>query len=172
MDVCGLVPKVRLVADRLQVSPAGVDAETASVAVPVPVALTVIVEVPEPLGKIWLGDTALAVVAVIVNPVTKVNVAVALWDSVPLVPVIVTVNGPAVDELQVRVAVPELVMLLGVIAPHVRPACTVSVKATFPVKPFTAVIVIVDVRDALVAPEGEVALIVKSVTVNVIAAVV
>ena len=80
---------------------------------------------------------------------------------------IVTVYVAAIVELHVRVAVPELVTLLGVIAPHVRLAGTVSVRATVPVKPFTAVMVIVDVRDAPVAPEAEVADIVKSVTVNV-----
>ena len=59
-------------------------------------------------------------------------------------------------------------MLLGVIAPQVRLAGTVSVRLTVPVKPFTAVIVIVEVADtpALTAA-GEVAAIVKSVTVNV-----
>ena len=41
----------------------------------------------------------------------------------------------AVVELQVRVAVPEAVKLLGVIAPHVSPDGTVSVRATVPVKP-------------------------------------
>ena len=71
-------------------------------------------------------------------------------------------------ELHETVAVPEFVMLLGVIAPQVRFAGTVSVRLTVPVKPFTAVIVIVEVADtpALTAA-GEVAAIVKSVTVNV-----
>ena len=66
------------------------------------------------------------------------------------------------------VAVPELVTLVGVIAPQVRFAGTVSVRDTVPVKPLTAAIVIVEVAEtpALTAA-GEVALIVKSVTVNV-----
>ncbi len=71
-------------------------------------------------------------------------------------------------ELQDTVAVPEFVMLVGVIAPQVRFAGTVSVRATVPVKPLTAVIVIVEVAEtpALTAA-GEVAAIVKSVTVKV-----
>jgi hypothetical protein len=50
-------------------------------------------------------------------------------------------------ELQDRVAVPELVTLVGVIAPQVKLAGTVSVRATVPVKPLTAVTVIVEVAD-------------------------
>jgi hypothetical protein len=57
------------------------------------------------------------------------------------------VKVPAVVELQATVAVPELVTLVGVIAPQVRPAGGVSVRETIPVKPFTAVIVIVEVAD-------------------------
>ena len=87
--------------------------------------------------------------------------------SVPLVPVIVTVYVAAVAELHVSVAVPELVIVLGVIAPHVRPLGTVSVRVTVPVKPLTAVTVIVEDRFAPVVPDGEVAATVKSVTVNV-----
>jgi len=71
-------------------------------------------------------------------------------------------------ELHETVAVPELVTLVGVMAPQVRFAGTVSVRATVPVKPLTAVTVIVEVAEtpALTAA-GEVAAIVKSVTVNV-----
>ena len=58
-------------------------------------------------------------------------------------------------------------ILLGVIAPQVRLAGTVSVKETVPVNPLIAATVIVDVSDAPVAPDGEVAEIVKSRTVNV-----
>lgn len=75
---------------------------------------------------------------------------------------------PAIVELQLTVAVPELVTLAGVITPQVRFAGTVSVKLTVPVKPLTAVTVIVDDRDVpTVAEAGDVAEIVKSVTVNV-----
>ena len=85
----------------------------------------------------------------------------------PLVPVTVTPNVPAVEELHDRVAVPELVMLPGVIAPQVRPAGTVSVRVTVPVNPLTAVTVIVDVIEDPTVPVGELAAIVKSVTVKV-----
>lgn len=71
-------------------------------------------------------------------------------------------------ELQARVAVPELVTLVGVIAPQVRLAGTVSVNDTVPVNPLTAATVIVEV--ALVptwTAAGEVADIAKSVTVKV-----
>jgi hypothetical protein len=76
-------------------------------------------------------------------------------------------NDPAVVELHPRVAVPELVRLPGVIAPQVRPLGTVSVSAIVPVKPLRAVTVMVDVAVAPTFAEGEVATIVKSVTVNV-----
>jgi hypothetical protein len=71
-------------------------------------------------------------------------------------------------ELQATVAVPEFVTLVGVIAPQVRLAGTVSVRDTVPVNPFTAATVIVDVAEtpALTAA-GDVALMVKSVTVKV-----
>lgn len=71
-----------------------------------------------------------------------------------------------VDE-QVRVAVPEPVTLLGVIVPQVRPDGTVSVRLTVPVKPFTAVMVIVEVRLVETTPVGEVAEMVKSVKLKV-----
>lgn len=77
----------------------------------------------------------------------------------------------AIVELQASVAVPELVTLVGVIAPQVKLAGTVSVRLTVPVNPLTADTVMVDVRVAPVAPEGEVADIVKSVTVKVADAV-
>ena len=71
-------------------------------------------------------------------------------------------------ELQDTVAVPEFVTLVGVIAPQVRLAGTVSVRLTTPVKPLRAVTVIVDVAEtpALTAA-GELAAIVKSVTAKV-----
>ena len=73
----------------------------------------------------------------------------------------------AIVELQDSVAVPEFVTLPGVMAPQVRLAGTVSVRVTVPVKPLTAATVMVDVRVAPVDPVGEVAAIVKSLTVNV-----
>jgi len=75
---------------------------------------------------------------------------------------------PAVVELQATVAVPELVTLAGVIEPQVRPAGTVSVRLTVPVKPLSAATVMVDVAETpVVTATGEVALMVKSVTVKV-----
>ena len=59
-------------------------------------------------------------------------------------------------------------MLVGVIAPHVRFAGTVSVRATVPVKPLTAVTVIVDVAETpVLTAAGDVAAMVKSLTVKV-----
>ena len=63
---------------------------------------------------------------------------------------------------------PELVTLVGLIAPHVKFVGTVSVRLTVPVKPLTTATVIVEVADVpTVTAAGEVAVIVKSVTVNV-----
>jgi hypothetical protein len=74
----------------------------------------------------------------------------------------------AIVELQVSVAVPELVMLPGVIAPQVRLAGTVSVRVTVPVNPLIAATVMVEVADVpVVTGAGEVAAMLKSVTVKV-----
>jgi hypothetical protein len=102
----------------------------------------------------------------------KLNVAVAEWDSVPLMPVTVTVNVPAVVEVQDSVAVPELVRLVGD-TEQVGPVALVE-SATVPVNPLTAVTVTVEV--AVVVPSagaaaGVDALIVKLVTWNAIAPV-
>jgi hypothetical protein len=68
----------------------------------------------------------------------------------------------------VTVAVPDPETLVGLIAPQVRLVGIVSVSETVPVKPFTAAMVIVEVADTpTVTAAGEVAAIVKSVTVNV-----
>jgi hypothetical protein len=137
-----------------------------SVTVPekLPTAVTVIVEAADVPTVTAAGEVAVIVKSLRLN----MNVAVVEWLKVPLVPVIVTVKLAAVLELQVSVAVPEFVMVLGVIAPQVRPAGTVSVRLTVPAKPFTAVTVIVEVSEPPTGTEaGEVAAIVKSVTVNV-----
>jgi hypothetical protein len=74
----------------------------------------------------------------------------------------------AIVELQDNVAVPEFVTLAGVMAPQVKLAGTVSVRVTVPVKPLTAATVIVEVAEVpTVTAAGEVAAIVKSVTVKV-----
>jgi len=71
-------------------------------------------------------------------------------------------------ELQETAAVPEPVTLVGLIAPQVRFAGTVSVRLTVPANPLTAVTVIVEVADTpAFTAAGEVAAIVKSVTVKV-----
>ena len=79
-----------------------------------------------------------------------------------LVPVTVTANEPLVVELQVKVAVPDPVTLLGVSAPQVSPDGTVSVRLTVPANPLSAVMVIVEVPELGSATVGEVAAIVKS----------
>ena len=75
-------------------------------------------------------------------------------------------------ELHDTVAVPEPVTLVGLIAPQVRLAGTVSVRLTTPAKPLTAVTVIVEVAETpTLTAEGEDAAIVKSRTVKVAVAV-
>jgi hypothetical protein len=75
---------------------------------------------------------------------------------------------PAIVELQATVAVPEFVTLVGVIAPQIRLAGIVSVRLTVPVNPLTAETVIVEVAETpVVTAAGDVAEIVKSVTVKV-----
>ena len=69
---------------------------------------------------------------------------------------------------QDTVAVPEPVTLVGEIAPQVRPEGTVSVRATVPANPLSAVMVMVEVAEVLTSTAaGELAAIVKSVTVKV-----
>ena len=61
-----------------------------------------------------------------------------------------------------------MVTLLGVMAPHVKFAGTVSVNDTVPVKPLSALIVIVEVAEVpAVTAAGDVAVMLKSLTVNV-----
>ena len=73
----------------------------------------------------------------------------------------------AAAELQDSVAVPEPVILAGVMAPQVRPAGTVSVSVTIPANPFSAVTVTVEIAVAPTVAEGDVAAMVKSTKVNV-----
>ena len=75
---------------------------------------------------------------------------------------------PANVVLHDTVAVPEFVKLLGVIAPQKSPDGTVSVSVTVPVNPLTAETVIVEMAVVpTVTAAGEVAMIAKSVIVNV-----
>ena len=174
--VCGEVPKVTL-AGRVQVRPAGVDADAARLTVPVRplTAVTVIVEVPDAPAKTWAGDTA---PAAIVKSTTTNEIVPVVWDSVPLVPVTVTVYVLATVALQESVAVcgevPK-VTLAGRV--QVSPAGVEAEAARFtvPVKPFRAVTVIVDVPDAparIWAGDTAPAAIEKSTTTNVIVPVV
>jgi len=77
-------------AGRVQVSPAGVDTDTARLTVPVrPLrAVTVIIEVPEAPANICAGDTA---PAAIVKSTTWNSIVPVAWLNVPSVPVTVTV---------------------------------------------------------------------------------
>jgi len=85
--------------------------------------------------------------------------------------VIVRLYVPAEVELQDTVAVPDVVTLVGVIAPQVNPDGTVSVRLTVPVKLFNGAIVMVDVAEVPTrTAAGELAVMVKSgaaVTVHV-----
>ena len=125
-------------------------------------AVTVMVEVADVPALTDAGELAAMVKS------TKLKVAVAECVSEPLVPVTVRVKVPAVVELHETEAVPEPARLVGVMAPHVSPDGTVSVNDTVPVKPLTAVTVIVDVADApTLTAVGEIADTEKSVTVKV-----
>ena len=74
----------------MHVRPAGVETETARLTVPVRPfrAVTVMVEVPDPVAIIWAGDTA---PAAIVKSTTWKRMGPVVWLSVPDVPVTVTV---------------------------------------------------------------------------------
>ena len=89
LAVCGDVPKVTD-AGNVQVSPAGVEAETARLTVPVRplTAVTVIVDVPEAPANIWAGDTA---PAAMLKSTTWKSIPLVVCDRVPLDPVTVTV---------------------------------------------------------------------------------
>ena len=89
VEICGEVPNVTLVGDRVQVSPAGVEAETVKLTVPVRplTAVTVIVEVPVAPASTWAGVAP----AAIVKSTTVKVIAAVVWLRVPSVPVTVTV---------------------------------------------------------------------------------
>jgi hypothetical protein len=106
-------------------------------------AVIVIVDVAELLTVTDAGDDA----AIVKSTKLKVAVVDLVMAGEVLVPVIVSVKVPALVELQDTVAVPEPVTLLGVMAPHVRPAGTVSVSDTTLENPLRAVTVIVEVAD-------------------------
>ena len=103
-------------------------------------AVTVIVEVAG-VPTLAVGDVAAIVKS------TNLKVAVAVWTSELLVPVTVRTYVPAVEELHDTVAVPEPVMLVGVIEPQVRPDGGESVRLTVPANPLSPVTVIIEVAD-------------------------
>jgi hypothetical protein len=132
----------------VHVSPAGVDADTERLAVPLPVAETVIVEVPVPPGKIWAGETAPAVTEVMLNPDTPLTGTLTVRVSVPLVPVIVTVKLWAVEHPAVRVAVLGVGSVTDVgemVAVHPDGMVEVTARPMVPVNPLIALAVIVEV---------------------------
>jgi hypothetical protein len=147
-----------------QVNPAGGESVKETVPVKPPRGAIVMVDVADCPALTAAGDVALMVKS---TAALKVKIAFAVWERVVLVPVIVTVNEPDAVALQFRVAVPDPVMLVGVIAPQVNPDGTLSVSETTPAKPFRAVTVIVEVPEAGKIAVGEVAAIVKSTKLNV-----
>ena len=75
VDVCGDVPNVTLVGDRVHVRPAGVDADTVRATVPVRplTAVTVIVDVPVAPANTWAGVApAVIVKSTTTNVITAV----------------------------------------------------------------------------------------------------
>src|SRR5207247_931829 len=101
-------------------------------------AIVIVEDMGEPTFPFMLDGLAVTVKS------SMVKVAVAEWMSVPLVPVMVSVYVPAMLELQETVAVPEPVMLDGLIGLQFSPEGTESVRLTVPVNPFRAMMVIVD----------------------------
>jgi hypothetical protein len=145
-----------------QVNPVGTVSVRATAAEKPPWAVIVIVEVADCPTVTEVGELAATVKS---WATVNVKVALAEWLSVVLVAVTDNPKVPALVALQETVAVPDPVTLFGVIAPQVNPAGGVSVRDTTPVKPFCAVIVIVDVAEAPVeTAAGEEAAMVKSWT--------
>ncbi len=105
---------------------------------------------------------------IILVPTEAVNVAVAVWRSEVLFPVMITVNTPAEDGLHDSDAVTGArvaLTLTGVTVPQNRlPGTNVAFRLTIPLKPAPFVTVIVEADEpplALIAA-GEEALIEKS----------
>jgi hypothetical protein len=167
---------VTLVGVRVHVRPAGVEADTVKATVPVKplTAVTVIVEVPEAPGNIWVGLTA---PAAIWKSACGVNETLTVRVSVPLTPLTVTVNAVVHVPPAVRVEVLGVgnVTLVGD-SVLVQPAGGVVVieRAMVPVKPLIAfaVIVSVEVPGGTKLTVDELAVRLKSTTWKVIAVVV
>ena len=160
----------------MHVRPAGVEVDTERLTVPVKpfTAVTVIVDVPEPLGNIWAGLTA---PAEIWKSACGVKVTVTVRVSVPLAPLTVTLKAVVHVPPAVRVAVLGVgrVTLAGdMVLVHPVGGVVVIVRAMVPVKPLIAfaVIVEVDVPGGTKLTVVGLAVRLKSTTWNVIAAVV
>jgi hypothetical protein len=83
------------------------------------------------------------------------------------VPVTVNVRLPAIVALQETVAVPDPVILVGVIGPQFSPEGIVSVRLTIPPKPLSAVTVMVDGTETpTLAAAGDVVAMLKSWTLK------
>lgn len=122
------------------------DTDTVRLTVPVKplTAVTVIVEVPEPLGNIWVGLTA---PAEIWKSACGVKVTLTVRVSVPLVPLTVTLKATVHVPPAVRVAVLGVgsVTLAGdIVLVHPLGGVVVIVRAMVPVKPLIAFAVIVE----------------------------
>jgi hypothetical protein len=90
--------------------------------------------------------TLVGLAAIVKSGIATLNVTVALWDRVPLVPVTVTTKLPLVVAVQDRVEVPEPVTLVGVRVQVIPLAgLLVEVRLTRPANPLTAVTVMVEV---------------------------
>ncbi len=159
-------PRVTLVGLNVAEQPVGA-AEAVNETIPVKpfTAVTVMVEVPEePAEK--LIEVGLAVT---VKSVT-VTETVAVLDRVPPVPVTVTVKVAALEQLTVRVDIPEVprVTLVGLSVALQPVGAPVAVRLTIPVNPLTAVTVIVDVAEVPATKVSEVglAVTVKSITLT------
>ena len=122
--------------------------------------VTVIVEVP---AAPTLTVTAVGDAVIVKSWTTKVTVTE--WDRLPLVPVTPTWTVPAAAKVHDRAALPDPVTLVGDTLHEVL----FVARVTTPAKPFTAVIVIVEVpaEPALTVTLVGDAVIVKSWTLNV-----
>lgn len=120
-------------------------------------AVSEIVETAEDPGETAEGELALT------RKSWNLKVATVMRTKAPLVPIIVRRYVPATFELHETVAVVEPLIAVGLIEPHVNPDGGVSVRVIVPVKPFWAVLVIVEavVWPAFI-PAGLVAVRVKS----------
>ena len=133
---------------RVHVKPDGVDADTERLTVPVKAfrAFRVIVDVPEPPARIWLGLTVPVEMLKSGRTVTWNVMLAVVWESVPLVPVTVLTKSVVL----LTVALHESVAVCGEVprttlagSVQVIPDTVEAERLTVPVKPLTAVTVMV-----------------------------